>query len=126
MTERILTLAIVACLIAIPASAQTAAGRWNATIETGQGPLELVFKFEINGSTLTGTAGTEFMGPTPISDGSIMDNELSFALRFEDPAVMSIYYTGVVEGDEMTLTTTFEVGGPPMDTFTATRDENPE
>jgi len=127
MKGRSLAVGMTAALIALPALAEDAAGRWNASVETPQGPFSMVFEFAVDGSQLTGTMSNDFMGATPISDGMVEGDELSFKLSFEGGpgGTMTINYKGKVEGDELVLTSTFEGappgGGPAEQTLTATR-----
>ena len=114
-------------LITLSVSAQdAAAGKWNATIEGPQGTLSMVFEFAVEGDKLTGSMSNDFMGTTPISDGIINGNDLSFKLKVAGPnGAMTINYKAKVNGDEMTMTRTFESpppgGAPPERTFTAKR-----
>jgi hypothetical protein len=114
-------------LLALPAVAQDAAGKWNATVETPNGPFPLVFEFAVDGDKLTGSMSNDFMGATPITDGMIKAGELSFKLRIEGGpgGAMTINYKGMVKGDELALTSTFEGtppgGGPAEQNLTATR-----
>lgn len=119
--KRIVAASAFIALIAIPVSAQDVAGKWAAKLEGAQGPTELTFEFQVKGGRLTGTVSSKSTGAIQISEGMIMGRELSFVVRFEEPGTMATFYRGVLKGNELTLTTTFEPGGPPMDTFTATR-----
>lgn len=127
MRIRSLGFAAVLALVALPAAADGVAGKWNASVDTPQGPFQLVFDFAVDGDRLTGSMANDFMGATPISDGAVDGNALAFKLSFDaGPAgTMTISYEGVVDGDVMTLTSRFEGevpgGGPAEQTFTATR-----
>jgi hypothetical protein len=127
MNARSLAFAALAALFAIPAAAQEAAGKWNASVDTPQGPFARVFDLAVEGDTLTGTMSNDFMGATPISDGVVNGNELSFKLSLQGGpgGPMNINYKGAVNGDELVLTSTFEGappgGGPAEQTLTATR-----
>lgn len=87
----------------------------------------MVFDFEVDGNTLSGTMSNDFMGSVPIADGMINGNELSFklSLEFGPGGAMTINYKGMVDGDTMKLTSTFEGappgGGPAEQELTATR-----
>ena len=107
-------------MIAVPVSAQDVAGKWTAKLE-GTPPIELTFEFQVSGGRLTGTVSSKSTDAIPISEGMIMGKEVSFVVRFKEPGTMATFYRGVLNGNELTLTTTFEAGGPPMETFTATR-----
>jgi len=117
---------VILTLISLSASAAGAAGKWNASIEGPQGTFNMVFDFAVDNINLTGTMSNDFMGTTPISDGSINGDDLTFKIKVESPnGAMTIKYVGKVNGDEMTLTRTFETpppGGAPAErTFTAKR-----
>ena len=117
----------VITLLALPSVAQDAAGRWNASIETPNGPFAFVFEFLVDAAgKLTGSMQNDFMGSTPITDGVINGNELSFKLTFAGPdGSMTINYEAIVNGDELAITSKFEGtppgGGPAETSFTATR-----
>lgn len=119
-------------LLANVVSAQEITGRWNASVETAQGPFALVFEFVAEGSRLMGSMMNEFFGAIPISEGKIEGNTLSFKMAFEGApgAAMAINFTGEVIGDELTLTSQIEGEAPPgaesEQTFVAQRADQPE
>lgn len=127
MRIRALSAAAVLAFFAIPAQAQDIDGTWNASVDTPQGAFPLSFEFAAEGDQLTGSMSNEFMGATPITDGVVDGNEVSFKLAIEGGpgGAMTINYTGVVDGDELVLTSSFEGGapggGPAEQTLTATR-----
>ena len=123
-------LLVLAATLALPVFAQQgAAGRWNASVDTPQGPFAFTFEFAVDGAgKLTGTMNNEFFGATPIKDGVVNGNAISFKLTFEgapDGGAMTINYTGTVKGDELAMTSKFQGevpgGGPAERSFTATR-----
>jgi hypothetical protein len=122
-------LVLAAGFLALPLLAQQgAAGRWNASIDTPQGPFAFTFEFTVDAADkLTGSMNNEFFGATPIKDGVVNGNDLSFKLTFvgAPDGDMTISYTGTVKGDELALTSKFEGtppgGGPAETSFTATR-----
>jgi hypothetical protein len=97
------------------ASAQGIAGRWNASVNTAQGPFALAFEFAAEGADLTGRMSNDFLGTTPISDGKIEGNKLSFKMALETApgAIMAISFAGELNGDELSLTSTVEGDAPP-------------
>lgn len=127
MKIRHLGAAAALTLFALPAAADGPAGKWNLSVDTPQGPFALVFDFQVDGDQLTGSMSNDFMGATPISDGVVDGNEVSFKLTIEGTpnGAMTINYDGVVDGDELTLTSRVEGGmpggGPDEQTMTATR-----
>jgi len=128
MPFRVLLILAAGCL-ALPILAQQgAAGRWNASIETPQGPFAFSFEFAVDAAgKLTGSMNNEFFGATPIKDGVVNGNDVSFKLTFAGApdGDMTISYTGTVKGDELALTSKFEGappgGGPAEQSLTAKR-----
>ena len=123
-------LVLAASALALPILAQQgAAGRWNASVDTPQGPFAFTFEFLVDAAgKLTGAMNNEFFGATPIKDGVVDGNNISFKLTFEgapDGGAMTISYAGTVKGDELAMTSKFQGevpgGGPAEMSFTATR-----
>jgi dienelactone hydrolase len=110
-------------LAALPVAAQqSVVGTWHAVVDTPNGALPLSFEFRVDGAgNLTGTMSNDYVAPTPLSDVTLKANELSFKLTFPQ----AISYHGVVNGEELSLTGTFEStplgGGPSEIRLTATR-----
>ena len=128
MNFRRCILVLILTLTSLAVSAQGAAGKWNASLETPQGPFAMTFEFAVDGNNLTGSLTNAF-GTIPISDGKINGNDLTFVLSIPGPdgGAMTIDYNAAVNGDEMSLTSKFRnppagAGGPPPEqTFKATR-----
>jgi hypothetical protein len=79
MRIRSVVLALVAALLALPSVAQDVAGKWNASVETPNGPFPFVFEFLVDAAgKLTGSMQNDF-GATPISDGVVNGNDISFS-----------------------------------------------
>jgi hypothetical protein len=115
-----------ALLFAFAAAAQEAAGKWNASIDTPEGPFTFQLELAVAGNTLTGAMTNEFFGTTPITDGTTNGKNVAFKIKFDAPdGAMVVNYSGTVSGDEMKLTSKFEGappgGGPAETTFTAAR-----
>ncbi|RPI61951.1 MAG: hypothetical protein EHM50_04810 [Lysobacterales bacterium] len=122
------SLILAAGSLALPILAQQGvAGRWNASIDTPQGPFAFAFEFLVDAAgKLSGAMHNELFGSTPIKDGAVDGNDVSFKLTFDAPdGAMTISYTGTVKGDELALTSKFEGappgGGPAEQSFTAKR-----
>jgi hypothetical protein len=120
-------LAAVFALASFSAFAQDAAGKWDASIETPNGAFNMTFEFAVDGGNLTGSVTNAF-GATPISEGKISGNDLTFTLSFPgmDGNPMTIDYQATVNGDEMAITSKFRnppagSPAPPEQTFKATR-----
>ena len=102
-------------LIAVPASAQDASGRWRATALGPGGDVVMVFNFEVSGSGLTGTVT---MGPlfgVPIEEGMVEGNRIKFKQTIQGrgggSGTLALDYVGVVSGDEITFTRVSATGG---------------
>jgi hypothetical protein len=129
MARRHLALAAALALFALPLAAQTGvAGKWNASVDSPQGPFALVFEFVVDAAgTLTGTLQNEFFGSIPIKDATINGNDISFKVSIDGGpnGAMNIGYKGTVKGDELALTSKFEGevpgGGPAEMQLKATR-----
>jgi hypothetical protein len=128
MRIRSLVLGVVAALFALPSIAQDVAGKWNASIDTPNGPFAFAFEFLVDAAgKLTGSMQNEFFGATPISEGVINGNDISFKLVFQGgpDGPMTVSYEGTVNGDELAITSKFEgtppPGGQAEASFTATR-----
>jgi hypothetical protein len=98
---------ILLAVFALSASAADIAGTWKASIETPNGTMENTFVFKVDGAKLTGTV-TGQMGESPISEGKIDGDNISFAVvrQFNDQE-FKLTYTGKVTGNEMKLTLHF-------------------
>lgn len=126
MVSRIVAVALLA--FGFAASAQpSAAGRWNASVDSEFGPFAFVFEFLVDAAgKLSGSMQSEFF-TAPIKDAVLDGDKLSFKLTIDGGpnGPMNLSYTGVVKGDELELTSKFEGappgGGPAEMTLTATR-----
>ncbi len=111
--RRLTVAALLACFAFAASAQQGPSGKWNGSVPTEQGPFALTFEFAVDGSTLTGNMANEFMGATPIADGTVKGNDVAFVLKISgDFGNFVINYTGTVAGDEMKLKSKFE-GAPP-------------
>jgi hypothetical protein len=67
-----------------PADAPTSvAGKWNLSIDTGQGSMESVLDVKLDGKKVTGTL-TGQQGETAIT-GEFADNKLTFTMNYDTP-----------------------------------------
>jgi hypothetical protein len=129
MARRSFVVAAALALFALPLAAQTGvAGKWNASVDTPNGPFMLVFEFIVDAAgKLTGSLQNEFIGSIPIKDGTVNGNDITFKLSIEGGpnGAMNIGYKGTVKGDELSLTSKFEGevpgGGPAEQSVKLTR-----
>jgi hypothetical protein len=104
-------LAIMA-VFALTASAADVSGTWKASVETPNGTMETSFTFKVDDGKVTGTATMGQMGESPISEGKVDGDTVSFAVVRQGPnGEFRINYKGAVSGDEMKITATI----PAMD-----------
>ena len=121
MKIRAFVFVVIAALAASPAAAQrSVAGKWYAAL--GGVPVQFDFSVDADGR-LTGAMSSDFTGRTPIADGAVKGDELSFTVRMAIGA-RTINYKGIVNGDELALAGK-DASPPPAggadQTFTATR-----
>ncbi len=109
---------LVAALVALPALSADIDGKWNATADTPQGPINLVFDFKAEGEKLAGTLSADILPQTPISDGVVKGNDITFKLSIQigpDMPALVINYKGSVKGDDLTLDSVMDMGQGPME-----------
>ena len=99
-------------------------GKWTAQVPGRDGqPQETTFSFTVEGDKLTGTVSGR-RGDTPIADGKISGDEISFTVtRERQGATIKQLYKGKVAGEEIKFTRSTEGGQgnqPPLE-FTAKR-----
>lgn len=70
-------------------------GKWKATLEGQNGPMEVLYDFKVDGSKLTGTV-TSTRGEMQISEGKVEGDEISFVLATDQFRAVT---KGTVSGD---------------------------
>ena len=86
-------------ILTVGAFAADVTGKWTGKMETPNGSRDVTYTLKQDGDKLTGTVPGR-NGETPISDGSIKGDDISFTLvRGERKTA----YTGKVMGGEMKL-----------------------
>jgi len=83
-------------------------GRWEGAINAGNGDVQLVFQFKVDGAVLTGSVETP-QGSADISEGKVDGDNFSFKTHFQDA---EINHQGTISGDSIQL----KVSGPWGDT----------
>lgn len=123
MKYRVVICSAVLVLAAITvALAANVDGKWVASVPgRGGQATETTFTFKAEGAKLTGTV-TGRQGETPISDGTIKGDDISFTQTFEAQGnSIKLTYTGKVSGDEIKMTRKREGADTPPAEFTAKR-----
>jgi len=88
-------------------------GKWTAEMDMMGTPMVINFNFKADGNKLTGSTGPEGMGPeTPISDGKIDGNNISFTVTVDMGMEMKMTYKGVLSGNEIKLDMDMGMGEP--------------
>ena len=119
----------VACMLvaAIPAFAQDAqkpavdvSGAWDTTLESPQGPFQVVTTFKQEAEKVTGTQASP-MGEAPL-EGTVAGNELKFTIKIDMQGQQAVIaFTAKVEGDSMTGT--FDFAGMGTANWTAKKKQ---
>ncbi|MDT7605432.1 MAG: hypothetical protein QOF61_3429 [Acidobacteriota bacterium] len=74
-------------------------GDWDVTFELQGTKVPGTFKLKRDGGKVTGTANSQHTGPGTLSNGTCVDNKLSFTLNFA--AHESIAVTGTLKGGKL-------------------------
>lgn len=126
-THRLGLLALLA-MIALPAlGAESATGKWVASVDAGEAAVELTFDLKAEGEKLTGSLSVMGAPPAPIKEGAVKGEDIRFKLDFDSgmggpPVVIS--YTAKLKGDELNIQSSlvFAEGAEPLITdFVAKR-----
>jgi hypothetical protein len=89
-------------------------GKWKGSMDMMGQSMELGFVFNVDGSTLTGTSIGPQGNETPISDGKVQGDDISFVVKITGQMEMTINYKGKIVGDdEIKLTMQMDMGGGP-------------
>lgn len=110
----------VLAALALPAlSAETAAGKWLASVDAGGMAMQLTFDLKTEGEKLTGTMSVEGapMAPAVIT-GTVKGEDVAFKADVDmGGQALSINYKGKLKGDQLTLVSSFVMeGAPPNET----------
>ena len=95
---------ILSALFATVSYAADISGRWEGSVNGPNGDFQLTFNFKVDGAKLTGAVETP-NGNTPLEEGKVEGDHISFKTHFEDSEVK---HTGTVSGDTIQL----KVEGP--------------
>ena len=114
MKRVLAVLAVCMFVAAMPAFSQDAAkpvpvnvtGVWDTTLESPQGPMQVVTTFKQEGEKITGTQ-TSPMGEAPL-EGTVVGNEIKFTIKIDMQGQQAIIsFTAKIEADAMTGTFDF-------------------
>ena len=121
MKSKFFMAAAASLLLAVSSFAADVSGKWAAEMQGPQGAMTTTFTFKVEGEKLTGTVSGRG-GDTPITDGAIKGDELSFNVtRTMNGNEMKLAYQGKVAGDEIKMTRSRPGADMPPQDFTAKR-----
>lgn len=94
---------IALTLLPLAAHAADISGTWTSSFDTQIGKQEYTYTFKVEGAKLTGNAKSAAGGETPIQDGKVEGDKVSFVENFSFQGNdLKITYTGtVVSADEI-------------------------
>jgi len=101
----------VAALVLVSLAVVRAAdpsGRWAATFTTDIGEQQYTYEFAVNGTTLTGTAKGNLTGESPIAEGKIDGDTITFVenASFMEMPLRFVYSGTMKSADEIEFTRT--------------------
>jgi len=110
MKFKILMMTFIALSVLLATAwAADISGTWKGSMDMMGQSMELSFTFKADGDTFTGTT----IGPqgqeSPVSDGKIDGDKISFVVKTTGKMEMTIKYNGMLNGDEMTLKMSFDM-----------------
>jgi hypothetical protein len=109
---RFCAIALAVLVFAAPLFAADVDGKWTGSIPTPNGDFQQSFTFKAEGTKLTGSLSIMGM-ETPISDGKIDGNNISFSITLDFGGMaFTLSYTGIVSPDEIKLSG--DAGGMPF------------
>ena len=122
MKLQTLKIASFAVLLAVTAFAADVTGKWSAEVPGRNGQTRtMAFNLKASGAALTGST-TSPQGDTPIADGKIDGDNISFTVTREMQGnSVKINYTGVVSGDEIKMKSQRDGADGRVQEFTAKR-----
>ena len=106
-------------LLATPALAHDADGKWEGMVDTPMGAIPVGFTFKTDGAALTGTSlGPDGAG-VPIKNGKVEGNKISFSVDLDFGGMaITLSYVGTAAPDKIAFTGDFM--GMPFE-FTVTK-----
>ena len=107
MTRKLLFVLTSALVAAATLCAADASGKWTFDQPGRDGnTMTVTLNLKADGAMLTGTV-SGMRGESPISDGKVDGNNVSFAVKRETPnGTFTISYKGVLDGDTLKLDVT--------------------
>ena len=110
------------CIVGGLAHAADVSGTWIASFDTQVGKQEYTYTLKAEGAALTGTAKSNLIGDSTLSDGKVDGNKISFVEKGNYQGMpLQFNYTGEIAGDEIHFKR--ELMGFPAEEFVAKRSK---
>ena len=79
------------------------AGKWNGSVDAGNGPMGFVIEFKLDGKKVTGSLTGDY--GTSAIDGEFVDNKLTFSINVDTPnGTFTVAFTATLKDDALTGT----------------------
>ena len=119
--KHVLALALGLLLLAAPAFAHDADGKWEGMIDTPMGAIPVGFTLKADGAALTGTSLGPDGGAIPIKNGKVDGAKISFTVDLDFGGMaITLSYVGTAAPDKIAFTGDFM--GMPFE-FTVTKSK---
>ena len=106
--KQVLALTLGLLLLAAPAFAHDADGKWEGSVDTPMGAIPVGFTFKTDGAALTGTSLGPDGAPTPIKNGKVEGNKISFSVDLDFGGMaITLSYVGTASPDKIAFTGDF-------------------
>jgi len=110
------------CVVTGIAFAADVSGTWTASFDTQVGKQEYTYTLKVDGAVVTGTAKSNLIGDSTLSDGKVDGNKISFVEKGNYQGMpLQFNYTGEIAGDEIRFKR--ELMGFPAEEFVAKRSK---
>ncbi len=84
--SRVYLLCALTIIVSSLLAAQDINGKWKGEMQSPNGPMELIFAFQVSGDSLTGNVASQ-MGEIPISNGKINGKSFSFDVNIGEMTI---------------------------------------
>ena len=122
MTKILRSLVLAFSVVTGIAFAADVSGTWTASFDTQVGKQEYTYTLKVDGGVVTGTAKSNLIGDSTLSDGKVDGNKISFVEKGNYQGMpLQFNYTGEIDGDEIRFKR--ELMGFPAEEFVAKRSK---
>ena len=122
MTKILRSLVLAFSVVTGIAFAADVSGTWTASFDTQVGKQEYTYTLKVDGGVVTGTAKSNLIGDSTLSDGKVDGSKISFVEKGTYQGMpLQFNYTGELAGDEIRFKR--ELMGFPAEEFVAKRSK---